>query len=106
MRQYHVFIKDILASEILKVLTVASSRKFTEEELKQLYSKGLTVRQIAERLGVSETTILRRMKKLGLDTKRSSSDKSTQEIPKDSPEKRRREDKYSFLPPPSGGPPL
>ncbi|MEX2724824.1 MAG: helix-turn-helix domain-containing protein, partial [Candidatus Freyarchaeota archaeon] len=53
-----------------QVLTVASSRKFTEEELKQLYSQGLTVRQIAEKLGVSETTILKRMKRLGLDTKR------------------------------------
>ncbi len=85
---------------------MTSSRKFTEEELKQLYRQGLTVRQIAEKLGVSETTILRSIKKLGLDTKRSSSDKSTQKVPKDDSEKRRREDKYSFLSPPSGGPPL
>ncbi|MBS7251687.1 MAG: response regulator transcription factor [Candidatus Freyarchaeota archaeon] len=79
---------------------------FTEEELKQYHGRGLTVKQIAEKLGVSETTILRRMKKLGLDIKRSSSDKVVQEEPKDHTEKRRSEDKYSFLPPPSGGPPL
>lgn len=86
---------------------MTSRKKFTDDELRRLYSQGLTVKEIAERLEVSEATVSKHAKKLGLNLKRKASDEQpSREEYKDKSEKRRRDDKRSFLPPPSGGPPM
>nr|MDO8081848.1 winged helix-turn-helix domain-containing protein [Candidatus Freyarchaeota archaeon] len=82
-------------------------RKFTDNNLRQLHSQGLTVREIAERLGVSEATVLRHARRLELTLKRKRSDEQlSREESKDVSEKRAKGDKSSFLPPPSGGWPM
>lgn len=83
-------------------------RKFTDDNLRELHSQGLTVKEIAEKLGVSETTVLRHARKLGLSLKRKRiQDSSALEESKDTSEKRVKGDrKASFLPPPSGGWPM
>jgi DNA-binding NarL/FixJ family response regulator len=82
-------------------------RKFTDNDLRQLHSQGLTVGEIAEKLGVSEATILRHARKLGLTLKKRRSEKqSSLEESSDVLEKKSKGDKSSFLPPPSGGWPM
>lgn len=41
-------------------------RKFSDEQLLELYSRGLPLRQIARTLGVHESTVKRRRRELGL----------------------------------------
>ncbi|WXG41455.1 MAG: HTH domain-containing protein [Candidatus Freyarchaeum deiterrae] len=83
------------------------SRKFTDDDLKQLHSRGLTLREIAEKLGVSEVTVLKHARRLGLTLKRKrSDDQLSLEEPKGDSEKRVKGKKSSFLPPPSGGWPM
>ena len=86
---------------------MTQSRKFTDNELRQLQSQGLTAKEIAERLGVSEATVLRHARRLGLALKRKRSDERLPlEESKDDSEKGSKRDKGSFLPPPSGGWPM
>ncbi len=90
-----------------QVRPVTSSRKFTDDELIQLHSQGLTLSEIAERLKVSEVTVLRHARRLGLTLNRDCSrEQSSREGSKDNSENRSRGEKYSFLPPSSGGPPM
>ena len=86
---------------------MTSDRKFTDNELRQLHSQGLTVREIAEKLEVSEATVLEHARRLGLTLKRNRSDEQLPlEESNDYSQKRPKGDKLSFLPPPSGGWPM
>lgn len=83
-------------------------RKFTDNALRELHSQGLTVKEIAEKLGVSEATVLRHARKLGLSLKRKCfQEPSALEESEDTSKKRAKGDRRSsFLPPPSGGWPM
>lgn len=82
-------------------------RKFTDNDLIKLHSQGLTVGEIAKKLGVSEATVLRHAMRLGLTLKRKRSDEQLyREESRGGSEKKSKADKSSFLPPPSGGLPM
>ncbi|MGQ9719728.1 MAG: HTH domain-containing protein [Candidatus Jordarchaeum sp.] len=79
-----------------------TSRKFSDEELRQLNRQELTVREIAERLGVSEATVYKYKKKLGLKTKRQASDERV--LRESKGDWRSPSEKWSIIPPPPGPP--
>ncbi|MFB0561154.1 MAG: hypothetical protein ACETWM_08055 [Candidatus Lokiarchaeia archaeon] len=85
---------------------MTSRKKFTDDELRRLHSQGLIVKEIAERLEVSEATVLKRAERLGLDLRRKLSDEQPSQDESENVSEKRRRDKNSFLPPPSGGPPM